>query len=57
VIAAPVRDSSGAVIGAVGVAGPSQRLSVDAIENFAPPLMEAVAAISSRLGYGAGYRR
>lgn len=57
VIAAPVRDSSGAVIGAVGVAGPSQRLSVDAIEDFAPPLMEAVAAISSRLGYGAGYRR
>jgi DNA-binding IclR family transcriptional regulator len=57
VIAAPVRDSSGAVVGAVGVAGPSQRLSMEAIENFAQPLIEAVAAISSRLGYGAGYKR
>jgi DNA-binding IclR family transcriptional regulator len=57
VIAAPVRDSNGAVVGAIGVAGPSQRLSLDAIENFAPPLIDAVAAISSRLGYGAGYRR
>jgi DNA-binding IclR family transcriptional regulator len=57
VIAAPVRDSTGAVVGAVGVAGPSQRLSMEAIESFAPPLIEAVAAISSRLGYGAGYRR
>jgi IclR family transcriptional regulator, KDG regulon repressor len=55
VIAAPVRDSTGAVIGAVGVAGPSQRLSLDAIENFAPPLIQAVAAISVRLGYGARY--
>ncbi len=56
-IAAPVRDSSGAVVGAVGVAGPSLRLSLEAIENFAPPLLETVATISSRLGHGAGYRQ
>ena len=55
VIAAPVRDATGAVVGAVGVAGPSQRLSLDAIEKFAQPLMEAVAAISARLGFGARY--
>ena len=55
VIAAPVRDATGAVVGAVGVAGPSQRLSLDAIEKFAQPLMEAVAAISARLGFGTRY--
>jgi IclR family transcriptional regulator, KDG regulon repressor len=55
VIAAPVHDSTGTVVGAVGVAGPSQRLSLDAIEKFAQPLMEAVAAISQRLGFGARY--
>lgn len=57
VIAAPVRDSSGSVVGAVGVAGPSQRLSLDAVESFARPLLDTVATISSRLGYGAVYRR
>jgi IclR family transcriptional regulator, KDG regulon repressor len=56
-IAAPVRDSTGAVVGAVGVAGPSLRLSLEAIENFAPPLLDTVATISSRLGHGAGYRQ
>jgi IclR family transcriptional regulator, KDG regulon repressor len=55
VIAAPVHDSTGTVVGAVGVAGPSQRLSLDAIEKFAQPLIEAVAAISQRLGFGARY--
>ena len=55
VIAAPVRDATGAVVGAVGVAGPSQRLSLDSIEKFAQPLLETVAAISTRLGYGAPY--
>ena len=52
VIAAPVRDSTGSVVGAVGVAGPPQRLPLDDVEKFARPLMEAVAAISARLGFG-----
>lgn len=56
-IAAPVRDSTGAVVGAVGVAGPSLRLSLEAIEKFVPPLLDTVATISSRLGHGAGYRQ
>jgi IclR family transcriptional regulator, KDG regulon repressor len=55
VVAAPVRDATGAVVGAVGVAGPSQRLSLESMESFAKPLMEAVAAISARLGFGARY--
>ncbi|MFQ0815156.1 transcriptional regulator [Brucella anthropi] len=54
-IAAPVRNASGAVIGAVGIAGPSQRLSMQAVENFSIPLLEAAAAISSRLGYAAAH--
>jgi len=54
-ITGTVRDATGAVVGAVGVAGPSQRLSLDSIEKFAQPLLETVAAISTRLGYGAPY--
>ncbi|WP_253958478.1 IclR family transcriptional regulator [Rhizobium sp. WYJ-E13] len=54
-IAAPVRDSSGGVVGAIGVAGPSQRLSIESIEGFAPAILEAAAAVSSRLGYQPGY--
>jgi DNA-binding IclR family transcriptional regulator len=54
-IAAPVRDSTGAVIGAVGIAGPLQRLSMEALESFSQPLLAAVTTISSRLGYTAAY--
>ncbi|MCA0275961.1 MAG: IclR family transcriptional regulator [Proteobacteria bacterium] len=50
-IAAPVRNARGAVVGAVGIAGPSQRVSLDALMAFAEPLQDAVAAISARLGH------
>jgi IclR family KDG regulon transcriptional repressor len=50
-IAAPVRGADGAVIGAVGVAGPSQRLSLKATEALSATLLETVAAISKRLGH------
>jgi IclR family KDG regulon transcriptional repressor len=50
-IAAPVRDGSGATIGAVGVAGPVQRLSKKAINTFAPSLIRAANSISARLGH------
>jgi IclR family KDG regulon transcriptional repressor len=53
-IAAPVRDAAGMVAGAVGVAGPVQRLSLKALGDIAAPLLEATAAISLRLGYRAG---
>lgn len=56
VIAAPVRDSNGVVVAAVGIGGPLQRLSIEALEGFAPPLLETVAAISARLGYSARHR-
>jgi IclR family transcriptional regulator, KDG regulon repressor len=52
-IAAPVRNAAGVVVGAVGVAGPMQRLSMKVLGDIAGPLLEATAAISLRLGYRA----
>jgi DNA-binding IclR family transcriptional regulator len=53
-IAAPVRDLHGAVIAAVGVAGPAQRMSKKAIRSLVPPLLAAAESISTRLGYQNG---
>lgn len=50
-IAAPIRDLNGNVIAAVGVAGPSQRLSKKALRGFVPALLESAEAISARLGH------
>jgi DNA-binding IclR family transcriptional regulator len=53
-IAAPVRDAEGNVVAAVGVAGPSQRLSQRAIAGFAPHVIATADAVSARLGYRIG---
>jgi IclR family KDG regulon transcriptional repressor len=53
-IAAPVREASGLVVGAVGVAGPVQRLSMERLTAIAAPLIETADAISARLGYEPG---
>lgn len=53
-VAAAIRDSEGNVVAAVGVAGPSQRLSTHAVANFAPQVREAAESISTRLGYRVG---
>jgi IclR family transcriptional regulator, KDG regulon repressor len=50
-IAAPVRDGGGAVVAAIGVAGPVQRLSKKAVSTFAPNVVQAAHAVSARLGY------
>jgi IclR family KDG regulon transcriptional repressor len=50
-IAAPVRGAGGAVVGALGIAGPTQRLNLSALRALAAPLIEATAAISVRLGH------
>ena len=50
-IAAPVRDSTGLVVGAVGMAGPLQRLSSETLAGYAPLVVETANAISLRLGY------
>ena len=52
-IAAPVHGADGLVAGAVGIAGPSQRVSIESLKAFSGPLLEAVEAISVRLGYRA----
>lgn len=49
-LAAPVRDDSGNVAAAVGIAGPVQRLAKKMLLSHAPALVNAVNAISQRLG-------
>jgi DNA-binding IclR family transcriptional regulator len=48
-----VRGADGAVIGAIGIAGPSQRLSLEGLVEFSEPLIKVTAAVSVRLGYTA----
>ncbi len=52
-VAAPVRGADGAVVGAIGIAGPSLRLSPEALASLSGPLMEVAAAVSVRLGHAA----
>ena len=52
-IAAPVRDSTGLVVGAVGMAGPLQRLSDETLARYAPLVVETANVISVRLGFRA----
>lgn len=49
-IAAPLLDPSGGVLGAVGIAMPSQRFDPDGIERLAKPLLNGVAELSAELG-------
>jgi IclR family transcriptional regulator, KDG regulon repressor len=50
-IAAPIRNSSGDVVAAVGVAGPVQRLSDAVLAQFAPKVVEVADTVSLRIGY------
>ncbi len=50
-LAAPIRDASGRVIAAVGLAGPVQRLTKKSLRSFTPWVINAAVAISARLGY------
>jgi IclR family KDG regulon transcriptional repressor len=50
-IAAPIRNSTGDVVAAVGIAGPLQRLSDSALADFAPKVVEAADTVSVRIGY------
>ena len=52
-VAAPVRDATGEVVAAVGMAGPLQRLSDKVLAGFAPRVAETARVISTRLGYKA----
>ncbi len=50
-IAAPVRDISGKVIAAVGLAGPTQRLTKKDLRALAPDVVATGEAVSVRLGF------
>jgi DNA-binding IclR family transcriptional regulator len=56
-IAAPVRNATGEVVAAVGVSGPSYRLTVDAFPDVAARLVDGAREISSSLGYFGAVRR
>ncbi|WP_431284885.1 IclR family transcriptional regulator [Humitalea sp. 24SJ18S-53] len=49
-IAAPVRDSRGEVVAAVGISGPTERLRPRQMKAMAPVVVAAAAAISRQLG-------
>ncbi len=50
-VAAPIRNANGRVVAAIGLAGPIQRLSDEALARFAPLVADAARTISARLGY------
>lgn len=50
-VAAPIFDASGAVVAAVGLVGPTQRVSKAGLRKFSALVVEAGHAISSRLGH------
>jgi DNA-binding IclR family transcriptional regulator len=50
-IAAPVRNHTGAVIAALGVAAPVQRMSKKTMHTSVPSVIDTASAVSARLGY------
>ena len=50
-VAAPVRDATGEVVAAVGVSGPSYRLTVESFPEVAAHLLAGAGEIGARLGY------
>lgn len=50
-VGAAVRDHTGAVVGAISVSGPSQRITVRSVSQIAPRVMAAAASVSAGLGY------
>ncbi len=50
-VAAPLFDMSGAVIGAISVCGPIQRVNAQARESFVAPLLATAERVSRQLGF------
>jgi DNA-binding IclR family transcriptional regulator len=50
-VAAPIRNSTGEVVAAIAVAGPTQRLSDAAIAKIIPKVTNTAFTISQRIGY------
>ena len=52
-LAAPIRDDTGVVVAAVGIAGPLTRLSKKAVAGVVPHLIATADQVSARMGYRA----
>lgn len=50
-VAAPLRDATTSVVGALGISGPAERITDEVISNTVPRLIELANSISARLGY------
>jgi DNA-binding IclR family transcriptional regulator len=50
-IGAPIRDISGNVVAAIGIGGPSQRLTLKKLRGLSTELIQTADAISTQLGY------
>jgi DNA-binding IclR family transcriptional regulator len=50
-VAAPIRDDTGAVVAALGIAGPVTRLSKRTVAGIVPQVIATANQVSSRLGY------
>jgi DNA-binding IclR family transcriptional regulator len=50
-VAAPIRNATGEVVAAVGVSGPSYRLTVESFPDVAAHLLKGAREIGIRLGY------
>lgn len=50
-VAAPIRDWSGGVVGAVGISGPAERLKSNKLDRLAPVVMACADQISADLSY------
>ena len=53
--AAPIRDASGQVVAALGISGPAERLSIEALDKSGKRLIEVTEMVSRRLGFSRGY--
>lgn len=51
-VAAPIRDASGQVVGAVSVSGPAYRVTPDRLAELGSMVVRGARAISERMGYG-----
>jgi DNA-binding IclR family transcriptional regulator len=50
-IGAPIRDIAGNVVAAIGIGGPSQRLTLKKLRGLSTELIQTADAISTQLGY------
>lgn len=53
-LAAPVFDARGAVVAALGISGPADRLTQRTLRGFAAPVIDAALTLSRALGYRSG---